>query len=50
MLRSGTGSGMASSVNGTAPTGPSNRIDVIDTAGGRILCVADVRGEFGVDL
>ena len=45
---------MSTSANGPAVgNGPassfdvimSNRVDVIDTAGGRILCVADIRGE-----
>jgi len=29
--------------------GPSNQVDVIDTRGGRILCVADVRGALCLD-
>jgi len=35
-------------MNGTAQAfteGPSNQVDVIDTQGGRILCIADVRGK-----
>ena len=32
---------------GQTPDGHSTRVDVINTTGGRILCVADVRGKSG---
>ncbi|KAH8916677.1 hypothetical protein BT69DRAFT_1355436, partial [Atractiella rhizophila] len=41
----------AASTGGGGPgtgDGPNNRVDVIDTEGGRILCVADVRGQISM--
>lgn len=52
MSTTNTASDAATSAAAAAPsTGPphadahSNRVDVINTAGGRILCIADIRGE-----